>query len=195
MRYSFFYILVIFGLTGISAQTIKIKVNNLNQGKAQLSYLRGGNVNFIDSLFSTKNKFQYTFAKNAGHPGLYRLYISNNRWIDFIIDNEDVILNTDANNIIDSMNVTSSENNKLYYDYINLNIQYKIKTAQLLAILDKYSKDDKYSVSARNKLVQLQEQYYKFINITAQKNIKSFAARYIRSVQLSIVDVNLSVED
>jgi peroxiredoxin len=195
MRYSFFYILVIFGLTGISAQTINIKVNNLNQGKAQLSYLRGGNVNFIDSLFSAKNEFHYIFTKNASHPGLYRLYIANNRWIDFIIDNEDVILNTDANNIIDSMNVTSSENNKLYYDYINLNKQYKIKTAQLLAILDKYSKDDKYSVSTRNKLAQLQQQYYKFININAQKNIKSFAARYIRSVQLPAVDVNLSVED
>src|SRR5674476_1215280 len=135
-------------------------------------------------LISTEYEFRHTFAKNASHPGLYRLYIANNRWIDFIIDNEDVILSTDANNIIDSMNVTSSENNKLYYDYINLNKHYKIKTAQLLAILDKYSKDDKYSVSTRNKLALLQQQYYKFINITAQKNIKSFVARYIRSVQL-----------
>src|ERR1035437_264339 len=195
MKYFFIYILVIFSFRGISAQTIKIKVNNINQGKAQLSYLRGENVNFIDSLFSTKNEFHYTFAKNASHPGLYRLYISNNRWIDFIIDNEDVILTTDANNIIDSMNVISSESNKIYYEYINLNKQYKIQTGHLLAILDKYSNDDKHSISVRNKINQLQEQYFKFVNITSQKNIVSFTARYIRSVQLPPVAVNLSIED
>src|ERR1035441_4089381 len=178
MKYIFIYTLVILRLTGISAQTIDIKVNNLNQPKTQLSYLRGGNVIFIDSLLSTNNEFHYTFAKNASHPGLYRLYISINRWIDFIIDNEDVILITNANNITDSMNVIKSESNKLYYEYINFNKDYKIKTGQLMVILDKYSKDDNYSVSARNKLNQLQEQYYKFVNITSQKNINSFVARY-----------------
>jgi peroxiredoxin len=195
MKYFFIYILVIFSFRGISAQTIKIKVNNINQGKAQLSYLRGENVNFIDSLFSTNNEFHYTFAKNASHPGFYRLSISNDKWMDFIIDNEDVILTTDANNIIDSMNVISSESNKLYYEYINLNKQYKIQTGYLLAILDKYAKDDKHSISARNKINQLQEQYFKFVNITSQKNIASFTARYIRSIHLPPGDVNLSVED
>jgi peroxiredoxin len=62
-------------------------------------------------------------------------------------------------------------------------------------MLDKYQKDDKNSVSASNNLNQLQEQYYKFINITSQKNAKSFVARYIKSVQLPAVDVNLSVKD
>ena len=195
MKYIFIYTLVILRLTGISAQTIDIKVNNLNQPKTQLSYLRGGNVIFIDSLLSTNNEFHYTFAKNASHPGLYRLYISINRWIDFIIDNEDVILITNANNITDSMNVIKSESNKLYYEYINFNKDYKIKTGQLMVILDKYSKDDNYSVSARNKLNQLREQYYKFVNITSQKNINSFVARYIKLVQLPAVDVNLSVKD
>ncbi|MDR3610364.1 MAG: TlpA disulfide reductase family protein [Ignavibacteriaceae bacterium] len=195
MKYPFIYIFVIFSLTGISAQTIDIKIHNLNQGKAQLSYLRSGNVVFIDSLFSTNNDFHYSFAKNAGHPGLYRLYIAGNRWIDFIIDNEDVILSTDADNIVDSMDVIRSESNKFYYDYINLNKQYKIKTTQLLATLDKYQKDDKNSVSASNDLNQLKEQYFNFINITSQKNAKSFVARYIRSVQLPAVDVNLSVKD
>src|ERR1035437_3741969 len=195
MKYLFIYIIVIFSFTGISAQTINIKVNNLNQGKAQLSYLRGGSVVFIDSLISTKNEFYYTFAKNASHQGLYRLYISNNRLIDFIIDNEDVILSADTSDITDSMNIISSESNKLYYEYIILNKEYKIQTGHLLALLDKYSKDDKYSISARNKLNQLQDKYYQFVNITSQKNPKSFIARYIKSMQLPAIYVNLSVED
>ena len=195
MKYFFIFVLFVSNFNGISAQTINIKVNNLNKGKAQLSYLRGRNVNFIDSLFSAKNEFHYTFLKNASHPGMYRLYIADNKWIDLIIDNEDVILSTDADNIIDSMKVISSGSNKLYYDYINLNRKYKIKSTQLLAILDKYSKDNHYYISARNELLQLQNQYLHFINITSQKNVYSFAARYIRSVQFPSVDVNFSVDD
>jgi peroxiredoxin len=149
MRYYFVCILVIFNLTWLSAQTINIKVNNLNQGKAQLSYLREGNVVPIDSLFSTENEFHYTFARNASHPGFYRLNISNDKWMDFIIDNEDVFLSTDADNITDSMNVISSKSNKLYYEYIKQN-----------------------------------KQHLYFANITSQKNIKSFVARYIKTVQL-----------
>ena len=195
MKYTLIYTLVVLTFTGISAQTINIKVNNLNQGKAQLSYLREGNVVPIDSLFSTTNEFHYTFAKNASHPGLYRLYISVNNWIDFIIDNEDVFLSTDAKDIIDSMNVISSESNKVYYEFINLNKQYKIKIGQLMGILDKYPGDNDYYLSAKNKLLQLQSQYLYFINVTSQKDSKSFVARYIKTVQLPAVNVNLSVED
>jgi thiol-disulfide isomerase/thioredoxin len=158
--------------------------------------MREGNVIPIDSLFSIgENEFHFTFAKNACHPGLYRLNISANRWIDFIIDNEDVKLLTDADNIIDSMNVISSESNKLYYYFIDLNKQYNIKTGQLQAVLSKYSIDDNHSVSARKRLNQLQEHYFRFVNITSQKNIKSFVARYIKSVQLPAFDVNLSVQE
>jgi len=158
--------------------------------------MREGNAIPIDSLSSVgMNEFRYTFAKNAGHPGLYRLNIPNNRWIDFIIDNEDVNLLTDADNIIDSMTVISSESNKLYYDFINLNKQYNIKTGQLQAVLSKYSGGDDHSISVRNRFNQLQEQYFRFVNITSQKNIKSFVARYIKTVQLPAFDVNLSVQE
>jgi peroxiredoxin len=132
----------------------------------------------IDSLkLFEKNNFRYTFGKNASHPGFYRLDISSNKSIDFIIDNEDVILTTDVNNLIDSMNVISSESNKLYYEFIKLNKHYKIIYQQLQVILAEYSK-----------------QYLQFVNIVSQKNSKSFIARYIKTVQLPVEDVDLSYE-
>jgi thiol-disulfide isomerase/thioredoxin len=178
MRCIFSYILIIFSLAGITAQTISIKVNNLNISKVELSYLRSGNYIFIDSLYSIeKDNFQYTFAKNASHPGFYRINITTKKWVDFIIDNEDVILTIDLNNITDSMKVISSESNKLYYDFINLNRHSKIIIEGLQAILAEYSK-----------------QYLEFVNITSQKNSHSFAARYIKTVQLPVEDISLSNE-
>ena len=179
MRYFFCYILIICSLTGIKAQTVSIKVNNLNQSKLQLSYIRSGNVIFLDSLVSTgKDHFQYTFAKNTSHSGFYRLDISSDKWVDFIIDNEDVILATDINNLTGSMNVLKSESNKLYYNFIKLNKNYKIINEKLQVVPAEYSK-----------------QYLQFVNITSQKNSQSFIARYINTVQLPVEDVNLSDEE
>jgi peroxiredoxin len=190
---------VVLSLTEITAQTIKIRVNNLNlnQGKSQLSYLEGEKAVPVmaDTIYSKDEMdFNYKFLGHSGHVGFYRLSFTNNKWIDFINDNEDVTLSTDANNISDSMRVIKSESNKLYYNFIKLNKLYKIKTDLLLLLLAKYPKDDDYYSSTKNKLVQLQKEYIHFVNITSQANKKSFIARYIKSVQLSTADINVPFE-
>jgi len=199
MRNFIICILVVLSLSGIGAQTIKIRVNNLNlsQGKSQLSYLEGENAVPVmaDTIYlKDQADFNYKLPGHSGHQGLYRLSFPNNKSIDFINDNEDVILSTDANNIMDSMRVIKSESNRLYYYFIKLNKQYKIKTDLLLLLLAKYPKDDDYYNYTKNKMMQLQKEYLHFINITSQKNQKSFIARYIKSVQLSTVDINVPFE-
>ena len=195
MRYLFFYILFIFRISEITPQTIDIKVNNLPQRKAQLSFLRGETFVKTDSVFSDeKGVFHYTFAKNSGHAGIYRLTILKNKWIDFVNDNEDVNISTDAGNIQDSLKVNSSWINLIYYGFIRLNKQYKIKTDLLQLMLAKYPKDDDYYFMTRNKLLQMQKEYSAFVNNISQKNPKSFIARYIKTVQLPIIDINLPMD-
>jgi thiol-disulfide isomerase/thioredoxin len=175
MRYYFIYIILIFRLSEVSSQTIKIDIKNLEQNNVQLSYMRSGNIIFIDSLLSTSHVFHYTFAKNTSHPGLYRISLSNKKWFNFIIDNEDVSLTTDVNNLIDSMDAGSSESNKLFYNFINLNKHYKIINGLLQVIPASYS-----------------HQYLQFVKITSQINRRSFVSGYIKTVKLPLEDVNLS---
>lgn len=195
MRYFFICILIIFSLTEISSQTINMKVKNLNREEAQLSYLRGENVIKIDSVFSNdKGEFHYSFAKNAGHPGLYRLTIANNKWIDFVCDNEDVNLSMDANNVTDSLKVINSESNELYYKFIKLNKQYKIKSDLLQLIIAKYPKDDDYYNTTFMTLMKLRTYYSFFVNVDSQKKPKSFIARYIMTMQLITPDMSLPMD-
>lgn len=195
MRYLFIYLILVLGLSEIQPQTINIKVNNLNKGKALLSYLKGENTIGIDSITENeKGEFRYVFAKNASHPGIYRLALGGSKWIDFICDNEDVSLSTDANSVTDSLRVINSESNDLYYNFIKLNKQYKTKTDLLQLIVAKYPKDDDFYNVTRNKLLRTQKEYLTFVNITAQKRPKSFAARYIKSMQLPAVDMNLPLD-
>ena len=130
-------------------------------------------------------------STTKNHCGFYRLSFNNNKWIDFIYDNEDVEIETDANNILDSLKVIKSESNKIYYEFVKLNKDYKTKTELLQLILARYPKEDDYYQTTKEKLIQVQEEYQYFVNVTAQVNPNSFIARYVRSAQLPVVDVEI----
>ena len=161
----------------------------------QLSYLKGENFIKTDFIIPIEHGiFHFTFPKNSAHLGFYRLILSNGKWVDFVNDDEDISITTDANNMQDSLSILKSESNKLYYQFLKLNRQYKTKTDLLQFVLAKYPKDDDYYALTKNKLLQLQKDYAQFVYITSQKNPQSFIARYIKSVQITGTDINLPID-
>ena len=62
-------------------------------------------------------------------------------------------------------------------------------------ILARYPKEDDYYQTTKEKLIQVQEDYLYFVNVTAQANPNSFVARYVRSAQLPIVDTEIPFEE
>ncbi|MBI3189983.1 MAG: TlpA family protein disulfide reductase [Ignavibacteriales bacterium] len=200
--------LLLFFLCSLLAfsQQIDITVRKLNTERAVLSLLSGETVTQFDTITSSDNgRFLFSLkpvgtkvptaltAHTSGeknHSGFYRLSFDNNRWIDFINDNEDVAIITDAENILDSMKVLSSESNGIYYSFQKLNKQYKTKTELLQLVLARYPKEDSYYKTTQATIGQLQKEYSEFIN-SAQRNPDSFTARYIYSSQAPIVDFNV----
>ena len=134
------------------AQIITVRVNNFVEKKAALSSLSGEKISFIDSLsINHKSEIEYNLSNN--HPGIYRLTLNNNpslqsrtetSWLDFIYDTDDVEIETDANNILDSLKVIQSESNKIYYEFIKLNKEYKTKSELLQLILARYPQNDDF---------------------------------------------------
>lgn len=188
------------------AQQINIKVNNLAGGKAVLASLEGEQISFIDTIsLSDEGKFEFNLDDVKNHQGFYRLSLNNNnrsrqgqaqtRWIDFIYDKEEVVFETDANNILDSLKVIKSESNKIHYEFIKLNKDYKTKAELLQLILARYPKEDDYYQLTKDKLIQVQEDYLYFVNITAQTKPNSFIARYVRSAQLPVVETNILFDE
>jgi peroxiredoxin len=175
------------------AQTVSVKVSNFKMAVAYLSSLCGEKSAQLDTIKSSGNGvFQFNTVKH--HTGIYRLTIDKNKWIDFVNDREDVTIETDANNIVDSLTIVRSEGNQLYYSFIKFNKQYKTKTDLLQLILARYPKDDEYYSATQNKLKQIQQEYLEFVNIASQHNPLSFIARYIKSAQLPIIDAGLQPE-
>lgn len=61
----------------------------------------------------------------------------------------------------------------------------------LQLILARYPKEDEYYQKTEEKLIQVQEEYLYFVNVTAQVNPNSFIARYIRTAQLPLIDIEI----
>jgi peroxiredoxin len=189
MKYILTFVVYTFLLSVAFPRQIEIKVSNLTIGKAHLSSLMGENVTRIDSLTVNENgKFIIAIPSARSHPGLYRLTFDKYKWIDFVNDGEDISLETDAADLLDSMKVLKSESNKLYYSFVRLNKQYKSKSELLQFFLARYPKDDELYTVTSNRLHQIQKEYLEFVNVTSQKDPGLFIARYIKSAQLPIID-------
>jgi len=173
---------------------INIRVENVSRSTSTLYYLEGEKIFLIDSVVSTETG-DYIINLSKKHIGFYRLSLNNKQRVDFIYDKEDVVIETDADNILDSIKVIKSESNKIYYSFIKLNKDYKTKTELLQLMLARYPNEDDYYQTTKEELIQVQEDYLKFVNVTSQSYPKSFVARYVRSAQLPVIETGLPLDE
>ncbi len=184
-----FFVLNLILFSSFFAQGISIGIKNSHRKKAVLIEIIGDKVNEIDTVFAQKNKF--IFSLEGKHSGLYQLRLDKRHFLNFVNDNEVVEINTDFNNLLDSIKINKSESNKLYYSFLKLNKAYKIKSELLNLILQRYPKNDDYYQTTQQKLAQIQKEYLRFVDILSQKNSESFIARYVYSSQLPVVESSL----
>jgi thiol-disulfide isomerase/thioredoxin len=180
---------------------LEIKIDGYGN-KLYLSKIIGERTSLIDSAVLATGKYSFDITDKG--KGLYRItFDKNNRswqsqaqtgWIDFVFDGYDVSIATNANNVLDSLKIIQSASNKLFYEFLRLNKAYKTKTELLQLILSRYPQDDIYYTETKKRLNELQNEYLRFVNITAQAEPSSFVAKYIYSSQLPIIDSEIPSE-
>jgi len=184
-------LLILIHITSFS-QTAKFTVLGINNSKAYLFSLRGDKTVLVDSIDGFEgDNFIYSFKPEKNHFGLYRISIENKKVLDFVYDGETVEIKTDADNILDSIKIIESVSNKIYYEFIKLNKEYKTKVELLQLILARYPKNDNYYIVTEEMTKQVQQNYLYFVNVIAQANPNSFIARYVRSLQLPVIDIQI----
>lgn len=178
---------------GARSQQISISMNNTKATKATLWALNGEKTTFIDSVALSGENCTFQFP--SGHPqGMYRVFFENSRWVDFLNSPENIEMVTDARSPAESLKVIRSSDNILYYDFLRLSKQYKLKTDILQLVLARYPHDDPYYTTTLNTVTTLQQRYVEFVDKTSQRVPSSFVARYIRSSRLPVIDYALPVD-
>ncbi len=192
-KVQFLVILLLLNI-GIYSQSIVFKINNTNSKTASLFSLSGEKQTFVDSI-SALTADQFSFSNENLHTGFYRFSFDKHKAITFLNDGNDIEINADAENITESLHAISSQSNKLYYEFVHLNRDYKTKTELLQLIISRYPKNDDYYDLTKQKLNELQYDYQKFVNITSQKEPASFISRYIKSSQLPVLSTDVRQEE
>lgn len=128
---SLFTCLLTFASAEVNSYILKGKITGLTDSKILLQGFYGDKSFRLDSVFSGKSgEFTFRFASTVA-PGLYRIIFSKNRFLDIIYNRENIVFETYASAIIDSMRVLASSENIVYYRYLKFRVKSQLRIDQL----------------------------------------------------------------
>ena len=155
-----FIILFIFATANIyGQQNLNFKISGLKDTTVFLARYFGEKLYYADTAFSKNETVIFDKKKLTG--GIYAVVCPNSKYFEFIVADEDVVMETDINDFNGKMKVVKSENNKVFYDYIMFLGSMKNKAMSL---------QSENSEKKRNAL-DLEVKNYQRENITNNKNL------------------------
>ena len=217
---SIFIVLITFTTIALHAYsqpfTLEIQINNQPDNHIILGEIKGDNFIPLDTLLVhpvNKNSIsenskaaQYTFPENLA-TGMYRLILGQTTYakvmneapqqIDFIFNNEDLILESDFDAPEDSLLVVLSEENRVWVEFLRNEKQYQKLLKEWENEVDYYQKNrttdnDKKLQNAINHYNTLQKEHNGFIGEMISHYPDLLATKMIKMYQTPFLDGNLS---
>lgn len=141
---------------GANAQKLDFKIEGLKDTTIFLAKYLGPKLYYADTTDSKKGAFSFDGKKHG--RGLYAVVIPGTRYFEFIIDKEDVDMHvSNMSDLIGSMKVNKSENNKVFYDYIMFMTEYKNKSGGLNTKYQE-AKDEKEKEKIRAEMMTISDE-------------------------------------
>src|SRR5687768_14403833 len=112
------------------AQTLKFKIEGLNDTTVHLAKYFGPKLYYADTAVSKGGIVQYDGSKHAA--GMYAVVLPGSKYFEFIHDKEVVDMYVgNQNDLVGSMKINKSVNNDVFYKYINFMTDHKKKMTEL----------------------------------------------------------------
>lgn len=166
---------------------IDITIKNAENKTAYLLTFYGDENNLIDSVkLDSTGKFSYIFTNR--YSGMYRLYIDKDNAIDFVFNNENIKLVCEFGNTDATMQIISSKENKIFYDFLQQEEASQRKLELLIPLISYYPKDDKFYDEAAKTYNKLQHDRDNRLVKIIKDNAESYVAKIIQAKRTPIVD-------
>jgi len=178
--------------------TVKGNVKKILGDKVYLYNFYGHSTHRIDSAkVDPSGKFTFKLKKELP-VGLYRIILGKTlksqftgggeQYVDFIFKYEDISFETNFDFPYDSMKVITSDENRLYYQYLLKSDENKSKLDVLLYCLQYYPRTDDFYKSFSKQYKKVYDDYDDFLNALIKKNNGSFLAKIIAFDKIPYVD-------
>lgn len=139
------------------SKTLKITLKENAPVTAYLYRNQGSTLIPVDSVMLGKGVFK--FKTDKYQPGVYSFVLSEEMFARFIINNEDVELQTSLENLSDSLKVIHSEENNVYYSFLHERQQYNKKMEALTTLLSYYPKKGRLNRALLREKLAIEKKY------------------------------------
>lgn len=169
-----------FGGHAHSQTTITLNIEKGIPLKAKLYYYKGKHLTAIDSCIP-ENGTSYRFNLSSEAPrGVYRIILGKHNTIDLLVTNEpQIVFNTIGYAVEDSLKVTVSEENKLFYRYLKLKRAAEQQHWLLESLLKFYPKNDPFRYNLLEEQQRVKSDFYQTLAKILGSAGNLFACNYI----------------
>ena len=134
----------------------------------------------IDSVMSdTTGRIEFSL-KNDLPAGMYRMIFDKQTSLDFILNGEDVEMQTYLGALYDSLKILKSDENKEYFAFLREGNSYRRKFDLLAPVVNYFPQNDPFYDTVLKKYVSVQKQFLNFIDSLVQSNPGSYATKIIK---------------
>ncbi len=192
---------LILGLNLISQKTytIQVKINGLKDSLAYLGTYTGKNLYFYDTAVVNKDG-SFTFVNEDMPHGVYAIIPSMNppKYFDILVNETEINLESNLDNLAGNVSVKKSEENKLFFNYVQfLEKQAKLKEPLLAERKEAYDSNRTKRVSELNKrIVEIDSAVMNYQVEASEKHNNTYFGKLIgMSIEVKIPEPNESVKD
>ncbi len=153
---------------------------DLPEKKLFLCAFYGEKISLLDSAVTDKEgKTAFIFTASR-QPGLYRLMVNKNQFLDFIFNRENISIRMDLGKGQEAPQVIQSEENKVFYKFLSGDHIYRRKIEVLVQVSQQYPEKDAFYHQAAKEYKQLTKEREKTLESLISGNEGRFVSRILR---------------
>lgn len=153
---------------------IKIKAEGINNGDTvYLANYFGKKLYYADTAYSKGNEILFTGDSLRG--GKYAVVLPGVKYFEIIVAEDKIDIETDANDFINKMKINTSEENKIFYDYIHFLRDQRIKIQPIENKLKEFDGTD----AEKEVIIEEYKNVNKEVEIEQKRIVSEYFPKYL----------------
>jgi len=178
--------------------TIKGNIKGLKDTTVYLANYYGNKLYYNDTT-RVDSKGNYSFkGKPFNESGKYALVMPGPKYYDFLVADEDIVIDADTSNKIEKIVVKKSENNRIFFEYINYINSKRAEREPIDKVLSDTTKSEADKAPELNKLKKLNDEVIAYQKNLISKNSQMLVAKIIKmsmDVEVPAPPMDIKEED
>ena len=180
---------------GQSNYSVSGEIRGLSSKKVYLSGYGGEKLHAVDSTATDeKGKFIFSLKPNI-YSGLYRVSWGKDKFLDVVVNKENVVFVTTSENPMDSVQILSSSENNLYYWYEHRERLNQSKLELITPLLDFYPVHDAFYTKVAGEFESIQQFQEKAFDSLASLYPASYAMRILKLQRTPFLSATLAKDE